>query len=137
VNPVMAEALAMVCFQVIGNDQALALAAQAGQLELNVMMPVINFNLLFSLEILENGVRLFTERAVRGIRADAQTCRRYALESAGLATLLRPALGYDRAAELANEAERSGVSVAELAMRRGLVSREQIDNLIDPDRRKS
>jgi len=137
VNPVMAEALDMVCFQVIGNDQAVALAAQAGQLELNVMMPVINFNLLFSLEILRNGVRVFSERAVRGIRADPESCRGYALASAGLATLLRPILGYDRAAELANEAERTGVSVAELAVARGLVSREQIDELIDTNRRKS
>jgi len=132
VNPVMAEVLNMICFQVIGNDHALSMAVQAGQLELNVMMPLINFDLLFSMEILINGLRVFTARCVRGIKADPEVCRRYALQSAGLATLLRPLLGYAKASELAREALRTGTSVAELAVERRLVSRERIEALLDP-----
>ncbi len=130
VNPVMAEALDMVCFQVLGNDLTIAAAVQAGQLELNVMMPVINFNLLQSIKILTNGLRVFTERCVKGIKADAGVCRDYARKSAGLATLLRPILGYHGASELAREALREGKSIVELAQQKGLLTKEQVEELI-------
>jgi len=129
-NPVIAEALTMVCFQVAGNDLAISLAVQAGQLELNVMMPVINHNLLQSLEILRNAVGAFTERCVKGISADAEKCRAYALKSSALATLLRPALGYEKAAELAREAERTGKSIAGLALEKGVMTAEDLEKLL-------
>jgi len=133
VNPVMAEMLDMVCFQVVGNDAAIALAVQAGQLELNVMMPAINFALLMSLEILTNALGVFAERCVEGITADPERCRMYAHSSIGLATLLKPVIGYQKASELAREAVESGRSVVELAVEKGLMSREQIEKLLSPD----
>src|SRR5439155_95963 len=78
VNPVMPEMLTMVCFQVMGNDQAIAYASQAGQLELNVMMPVVAFDIMMSLKILENALRIFTKRCVEGITANADRCNHFA-----------------------------------------------------------
>ncbi|MBN1772023.1 MAG: aspartate ammonia-lyase [Deltaproteobacteria bacterium] len=133
VNPVMAEMLDMVGFQVLGNDTTVAAAVQAGQLELNVMLPVLAHDLLQSLELLDAALRAFTERAVRGITADADRCRRNFERSAGLATLLTPSLGYDRSAALAQEAARSGRGVLELAAERGLLGPAERDRLLaDP-----
>lgn len=134
VNPVMAEMLDMVCFQVAGNDTAISLAAQAGQLELNVMMPAINYALLMSLEILTNGLRVFTEKCVEGITADPERCQRYAHGSLGLATLLKPIIGYQNASELARQALRTGRSIVDLAVEKGLLTREVLEKLLAPDR---
>ena len=104
VNPSIAEMLNMVCFEVMGNDQTVMLAAQAGQLELNVMMPVIAYDLTQSLMILNNGVRAFTERLVIGIQANEERCRSLLEKSAGVALALNPFIGYEKAAEVAKEA---------------------------------
>ena len=104
VNPSMAEMLNMVCFQVIGNELTVSMAAQAGQLELNVMMPVMAFNLNFSIEILKNGVREFTDRCVKGIAANVEQCRHYAEVSPSLATALNSYIGYARAADVVKKA---------------------------------
>ena len=133
VNPVMAEMLDMVGFQVLGNDAAIAAAVQAGQLELNVMLPVIAHDLLQSLDILAAGMRAFTSRAVRGITADAERCRRNFERSTALATVLAPTLGYDRAAEVAREAARSGRGIPEVAVERGLLGNADRERLFgDP-----
>ncbi len=134
VNPVMAECLNMVCYQVMGNDTVVSLASQAGQLELNVMMPVMIHNLLQSMEMLKNFLPVFTERCVMGITADAERCRRYFERSVGLATILNTHIGYLAAAELAKESETSGVSVRELILKRGLLTAEQLERILDPDR---
>ncbi|MEW6358953.1 MAG: aspartate ammonia-lyase [Planctomycetota bacterium] len=134
VNPVMAEVLDMVCFQVVGNDLTIAMAVQAGQMELNVMMPVINFNLLQSVEILTNCLRTFTCRCIKGIVASRAVCRDYALKSVGLATLLRPIIGYHASAEVAREAVRTGRSIGDLAVEKGLLTKEQMDDLLRPER---
>lgn len=134
VNPVIAEALTMVCFQVVGNDLVVSTAVQAGQMELNVMMPVINLNLLQSIELLTNAVRVFRERCVEGIRANREACRRYAQTSAGLATLLRPVIGYHKAAELALEAVRTGKSIGQLAAEKGIMTRRELEELLKPDK---
>jgi len=134
VNPVMAEALNMVCFQVVGNDLTVSMAVQAGQMELNVMMPVISFNLLQSIEILTHCLRVFTERCVRGIEAHADVCRDNALRSVGLATLLRPIIGYHKASEIAREAVRTGKSIGDLAIEKKLLTQKQVDDLISPDK---
>ena len=132
VNPAMAEMLNMVCFQVIGNDLTVAMAAQAGQLELNVMMPVINYNLLQSLEILKNGVKAFTERCVKGIKADKARCREFAEKSVGLATILNPFIGYEKAAVIAKEAVITGKTIREIVLEKGILSKKEIDKIFNP-----
>jgi len=134
VNPVMAEMLTMVCFQVIGHDVTIAMAAQAGQLELNVMMPVIAHALLQSLDILAHGIAAFTSRCVSGIQADTERCRRYAEETMALVTALTPRIGYERAAALAGEAWSSGRSVREVAAAQGLLTPAELSELLDPRR---
>jgi aspartate ammonia-lyase len=134
VNPVMAEMLTMVCFQVIGHDVTIAMATQAGQLELNVMMPVIAHALLQSLDILAHGIAAFTSRCVTGIQADAERCRRYAEETVALATALTPRIGYERAAALAGEAWKSGRSVRDVAAAQGLLTPAELGDLLDPRR---
>jgi aspartate ammonia-lyase len=132
VNPVMAEMLNMTCFHVIGNDTAIAMAAQAGQLELNVMMPIMAYNLTQSLEVLTNGVRVFAERCVRGITANAERCRDYAERSMGLATALNAYIGYAAAAKVAQEALERGVSLRQVALEKGYLSAERLDEVLDP-----
>ncbi len=132
VNPVMAEVTNMVCFQVIGNDTTITMAAQAGQLELNVMMPVINFNILQSIGILTQNIKVFTEKCVIGIMANIKTCRTFAEMSVGLATILNPTLGYEAAAKVAKESAETGRSVREVIVNRGILSAEACDRLLDP-----
>ncbi len=132
VNPVMAEMLNMVCFHVMGNDQTILLACQAGQLELNVMMPIIAYNLLQSLEILTQGISVFTERCVSGIRADEARCRQTAEGSIGLATALNPYIGYATAAKVAQEALARGVSLRRVVLEKGYLTEEQLEAILDP-----
>jgi len=130
VNPVIAECLNMVCFQVIGNDACIAQAAAAGQLELNVMMPVINYNLLWSVEILTNAVRAFRERCVEGIKADRKRCETYLHSTLGLAAVLNPVIGYHRAAEVARKAAVTGKSIREVVLEEGIMPAEELDRLL-------
>jgi aspartate ammonia-lyase len=132
VNPVMAEVTNMVGFQVIGNDVTITLAAQAGQLELNVMMPVIGFNLLQSLEILTHVTELFTRRCIKGITANPKQCRKYAEESVGLATILNPFIGYEMAAKVAQEALKTGKSLRDIVIEKGILSSEEVESMMDP-----
>jgi aspartate ammonia-lyase len=132
VNPSMAEMLNQVCFQVIGNELTIATAAQAGQLELNVMMPVMAFNLNFSIEILKNAVREFTNRCVKGIVADADRCRHYAEISPSLATALNPTIGYARAAEVVKKALKEKKSIPAVVREDKLLTEEQIKKVLDP-----
>lgn len=134
VNPVMAEMLTMVCFQVMGHDLTIGMAAQAGQLELNVMMPVIAHALLQSLDILAGGMAAFTGRCVTGIQANAERCRRYAEETVALVTALSPRIGYERAAALAEEVRTSGRTLREVAAAQGLLAPAEIDAILDPRR---
>jgi aspartate ammonia-lyase len=132
VNQVMAEMTDMVCFQVIGNDLAIATAAQAGQLELNVMMPVIAFNLLMSLTILTNALNALRERCVDGITANEERCRWYFEHSVALVTALNPRIGYARAAELAKQAIASGKTIREVIAETGMFTAKEIEQLMDP-----
>ena len=132
VNPVMAECLNMICLQVYGNDQTITHAAAAGQLELNVMMPVIAFNLCQSLQILANGARVFAERCVAGLQAN-ETMLAYWLErNTMLATALAPRIGYAKAAEIAKEAVRTGESIPAVARRLTDLSQAELDEALDP-----
>jgi len=132
VNPAMAEMLNMVCIQVIGNDTAVSCAVQASQLELNVMMPVIAHNLLFSIEILSNGIDAFTRKCVGGIEADAQKCNYYADATLAMATALNPVVGYSSAAGVSKEAYKSGKSVKQVAVEKGILSDSEADKALDP-----
>lgn len=131
VNPSMAEMLDMVCFQVIGNDTTITLAAQAGQLELNVMMPVISFNLLQSIRLLKNSINVFTHKCVKGITADTDRCRELAERSIALATVLNPIIGYEAAAALAKEAVDTNKSIRELIIEKGILSKDGVDLIFD------
>jgi len=132
VNPVMAEMLNMVCFQVIGNDTTIAYATQASQLELNVMMPVIAYNLLASIAILTNSVRVFNLKCLKGIKADAGQCNRLAETTLAIATALNPIIGYAPAAEVSKDAYRSGKSVKQIAVEKGIIKKQTADRLLDP-----
>ena len=132
VNPVMAEMLNMVCYQVMGNDQTIMACAQAGQLELNVMTPILGYNLLQSLEILTNGIEAFTERCVWGIQANEARCRALAEGSMGLATALNPHIGYGAAAKVAQEALARGVPLRQVVLERGYLTAKQLDAILDP-----
>lgn len=131
VNPVMAEMTAMVCFQVIGNDLVIASAAQAGQLELNVMMPVIAFDLLMSLTILTNALVGLRERCVEGITANEERCRWYVEHSVSLVTALNPKIGYARAAEIAKRAMAKGKTIRETIEEEGLLTPEELAEVMD------
>ena len=132
VNPVIPEMVNMVCFQVCGNDTTIAMATQAGQLELNVMMPVIAHNLLQSIDILTNATRSLAGKCVRGITADEARARYYFEASVGMATVLNPLIGYEAAAKVAQESARTGETIVELVRRQGLASEEDLARLFDP-----
>jgi aspartate ammonia-lyase len=132
VNPVMAEMLDMACFHVVGADAAIALAAQAGQLELNVMTPLVAYELLFALEVLANALAAFTDRCVSGIEANEEQCRLWAERSLGLATALNPLIGYEKAAEVTTEAFRSGKTVREVVRDQGILTEAELAEWLDP-----
>jgi aspartate ammonia-lyase len=131
VNPSIPEMVNMVCYQALGNDVTIAAAAEAGQLELNVMMPVIAHNLLFTLLILTTASRVFAERCVAGIEADAAQCAHWLERSPALVTALAPKIGYARAAELAKEALAKHVTVRQLVMERGVLTGKELDRVLD------
>ena len=131
VNPVMAEMTNMVCFQVIGNDLTITTAAQAGQLELNVMMPVIAFDLLMSLRILTNDLKALRERCVEGITANEEQCRWYVENSVSLVTALNPMIGYARAAEIAKRAIAKGKTIRETITEENLMTPDEVTEVMD------
>lgn len=133
VNPSMLECMNQLCFHIIGSDTAIAFANQAGQLELNVMMPLMAFELLFSMEILKNYLPVFIEKCIAGIGADRARCEAYYSSSPSLATALNPLIGYARAAELAKESAKSGTPIPTLLRQRKLLSEEEIGRIFTPE----
>ena len=134
INPVMPELAAMVAFQVVGNDTAVALAVQAGQLELNVMMPTMTYSVLQSITILTNMLKVFTDKCVKGITANERRCNFYAQSTVSLATALNPYIGYAKAAEIAKESVETGRSIIEIAREKKLLSEKEINEILDPVR---
>ena len=132
VNPVMAECLNMICLQVYGNDATITHAAAAGQLELNVMMPVIAFNLCQSIQILASGADVFAERCVAGLEANEEMLAYWLERNTMLATALAPRIGYAKAAEIAKEAVRTGESIPQVARRLTDLSQAELDQALDP-----
>jgi len=132
VNPSIPEMVNMVCFAVVGNDLTIAMAAQAGQLELNVMLPVIAYKLLDSLAILSNAVAVFATLCVEGIEADVERCRAYAERTMGLATALNPYIGYAAAARVAKEALATARPLRDIVLEKKLLSAGELDRILDP-----
>jgi fumarate hydratase class II/aspartate ammonia-lyase len=131
VNPSMAEMLAMVSCQVIGLDGAIGAAAAGGQLELNVLMPLVAWDLCHALEIVTTGVRAFDARCAQGLEADEARCRGYAERTVSLATALAPRIGYAAAAEIVKASVATGRSIVELAVDRGALPRAEAVRVLD------
>jgi fumarate hydratase class II len=134
VNPVIAESALMVCAQVIGHDATIAWSGAAGNFELNVMMPVMAYDLLESIELLAAASRNFAERLVDGLEADRERAGAYVEQSLAMGTALAPEIGYERAAELVKEAYRSGRTVREVARERSGIAEARLNELLDPER---
>jgi aspartate ammonia-lyase len=133
VNPSLIECMNQVLFHIIGADTAIAYASQAGQLELNVMMPLMAFEITFSMEILKNFLPVFTERCIRGIEANRERSEAYYVSSPSLATALNPIIGYAAAAEIAKESAKSGKRIPDLLREKNLLPEEKIAEIFTPE----
>jgi len=131
VNPSIPEMVNQVCFQVIGNDACVSAAAEHGQLELNVMMPVIAHNVLLSMMIMQNSARVLAEKTVKGIEANEEMCSYWLERSAALATALAPQIGYARAAEISKQSVSENVLIRDLVKREKVLSDQEIDEALD------
>ncbi|MEG6587054.1 aspartate ammonia-lyase [Dendrosporobacter sp. 1207_IL3150] len=132
INPVIPELVNQVAFQVIGNDQAVALAVEAGQLELNVMEPVLAYNLFSSLTILTNAVNALNYKCIQGIKANEEKCREAVNRSLGILTALTPHIGYERASLIAKEAQQTGKPIREIILEQNLMNNDQLDVILSP-----
>jgi aspartate ammonia-lyase len=131
VNPSIPEMVNQVCFQVVGNDACVAAAAEHGQLELNVMMPVIAYNVLLSMMILRNSARVLTEKTVKGMEANEEQCNYWLERSAALATALAPQIGYARAAEISKQSVKENILIRDLVKREKVLPAKEIDEVLD------
>jgi aspartate ammonia-lyase len=132
VNPVMAEVVNQVAFQVMGNDHTICMASEAGQFELNVMGPVIAFNLLQSLQVMQRALDVFNRFALEGMEANRIICQNYVDQSFGIVTALNPHLGYDVASQLVKEAMATGMTIKHLIIERHLLSEAEMNEILDP-----
>ena len=131
VNPSIAEMVNQVCYQALGLDTTVAMAAEAGQLELNVMMPVMTHNVVFGLTIVGNATRVLAERCIRGIEADEQLCAYWLERSPALVTALAPKIGYAESAKLAKEAIATGLTVKQLVVQKNLLRGKELEEVLD------
>ena len=132
VNPVIPEVMNQICYRIIGNDLTVTMAAEAGQLQLNVMEPVIALCILDGQTLFINGARTLRERCVQGIEPDREACRAFLERSIGIVTALNPVIGYERATELAGEAMRTGKGILELVREKRMLTEAQIRKVLDP-----
>lgn len=133
VNPVMIEVVNQAAFQVAGNDHTICMASEAGQFELNVMGPVIAFNLLQSLKIMRNSIEVFTGYAIEGIEANIEKCKEYVDQSYGIITALNPHLGYETAARIIKESMETGLTIREICLEHQLLTEEELETILDPN----
>jgi aspartate ammonia-lyase len=134
VNPVIPEVVNQIAFKVIGNDLTVTMAAEAGQLELNVMEPVIVQSIFESVEMLKSGMMTLKHRCIDGITANKERCLKMVQNSIGLVTALNPVLGYETCSSLAREALETNRGVYDLCIEKGLLSRERLDEILSPER---
>jgi fumarate hydratase, class II len=132
VNPVMSEMLLVICAQVIGNDATVGWGGAAGNFELNVMIPVMAYNVLNSVGILTNGARLFASRCVEGLEANEKRCNELVEQSLAMVTALNPRIGYDAAAAIAKESVKTGKTVRELCLEKKVLPPDELERLLDP-----
>ncbi len=133
VNPVIPEVVNQIAYKVIGNDLTVTMAAEAGQLELNVMEPIIVHSIFESIEMLSNGMNTLRDKCIVGITANKEVCRAMVYNSIGLVTALNPYLGYEASSELAQTALATGKGIYDLVLEKGLMSREELDNILRPE----
>jgi aspartate ammonia-lyase len=133
VNPVIPEVVNQVCYQIIGMDTTVSMAAEASELELNMAEPIIAFNLLWGLTLLRNAAIILHSRCVAGIEANKERCAEHVRNSIGLVTALNPVLGYEKSAAIAKEALKTGGSVYDLVIAKGWLSKEKLDDLLKPE----
>lgn len=131
VNPSMAEMMNQVLFQVMGNNHTILMCSQAGQLELNVMMPVMVFNIVWMIEIFKNALKVFDEKCVSGLIADEKKARGYAEKSISIVTALNPIIGYSRAAEIAKEAMKTHRSIMDVIREKNLMPEKELNKVLD------
>jgi fumarate hydratase class II len=132
VNPVIAEALIQAAAQVMGNDLVIALAGMGGYFELNLMMPVMAHNFLQSIQLLTRASSVFTQKCILGIRADKARCKEMVEKSLAMVTALSPHIGHDRAAEIAQEAFKTGKTVREIALQKKVLPAKKLEKVLDP-----
>jgi len=133
VNPVMAECMNMICFQIMGNNSTVSLAGQAGQFELNVMTPVMTSNILESLKILNNYLPVFQKKCIEGIKANKTSIKDRTAKNVSIATLLSPRIGYSEAAKISKEAQETDQTIKDLVVLKGLMTKEEADKFFDLD----
>ncbi len=133
VNPVIPEVMNQVCYKVIGNDMTISFASDNGQLELNVMEPVIAYTLFESVHLLENGLDTLRTLCIDGIRANQERCRQLVERSIGIVTMLNPIIGYKQSTQIAKEASETGRGVYELILEHQLLTKEQLDKILQPE----
>ena len=132
VNPVIPEVVNQVCFNIIGNDVTITMAAEAGQLELNAFEPIIFYKLFQSIETLAFAVKTLVDNCIVGITANAEHCRWLVENSVGIITAICPYVGYEKAAEIAKEALRTNQPVRKLILEKGIMDEEHLNNILDP-----
>ena len=132
VNPVIAEVLDQTCYQVIGNDLAISMAVENGQLELNVMEPVIAFNIFNSFRYLTNAVNTFNEKLLKTLEANREQCQYWVDHSVGVITALLPHIGYEKCAATAREAYTTGQPVREIILKKQLITKEAMTRILSP-----
>ena len=132
VNPVIAESVTMVCAQVIGNDVTITVGGQAANFELIVMLPVMAYNLLQSIELLATASTNFAVKCIAGIKANEERCKSLIEESLAMCTALAPVIGYEAAAKLAKDAYKSGKTVREVAREQNVLPEKRLSQLLDP-----
>lgn len=133
VNPVIPEVMNQVCFRVIGNDLTVTMAAEAGQLQLNVMEPVLTYAIMESMQLLSNAMDTLREKCIDGITANEAHCREMVLHSIGIVTALNPYIGYKNSTKIAKEALETGKSVYNLVLEHNILSKEQLDEILNPE----
>ncbi|WP_444666910.1 aspartate ammonia-lyase [Flavobacterium columnare] len=133
VNPVIPEVMNQVCFRVIGNDLTVTMAAEAGQLQLNVMEPVLIYAILESMQLMSQAMDTLREKCINGITANEEHCREMVLHSIGIVTALNPYIGYKNSTKIAKEALETGKSVYNLVLEHNILSKEQLDDILNPE----
>jgi len=134
VNPVIPEVVNQIAYKVIGNDLTVTMAAEAGQLQLNVMEPVMVRSIFESMEMLKNGMATLKDRCINGITANEEHCKEMVLNSIGIVTAVNPTLGYEASSRIAKRALAENRSVYDLILEEGLLTKEKLDEILAPER---